>query len=83
MPYFHNDASPLIRKVNSFSACRLTRCLWFLMAVLPAAWPRSVGDAERAELQIPGRAQPVQGSQQLRNPANRAPLQGNVSPADD
>lgn len=53
------------------------------MAVRPAAWSRSAGDAERAELQIPGRAEPVQGAQQPGAAAYRGPLQGNVSTADD
>lgn len=34
--------------------------------------------SETAELQIPGGAQSVQGAEQLRKPAHRSPLQGNV-----
>lgn len=43
-------------------------CVWY-----------SARGVETAELQIPGRAQPVEGAEQLGKPAYRTPLQGNVS----
>lgn len=50
------------------------------MTVAPpvCVWHSARG-AEAAELQIPGRAQSVEGAKQLGKPAHRTPLQGNVS----
>lgn len=47
-------------------------CVWY-----------SARGVETAELQIPGRAQSVEGAKQLRKPAYRTPLQGNVSTDDN
>lgn len=48
-------------------------------SVLPSVCSSSARGFETAELQIPGGAQSVEGAQQLRDPADRSPLQGNVS----
>lgn len=42
-------------------------------------WHSSAGGFDTAELKIPGRANSVKGAKQLRKPAYRGPLQGNVS----
>lgn len=47
-------------------------CVWY-----------SARGVETAELQIPGRAQSVEGAKQLRKPTYRTPLQGNVSTDDN
>lgn len=51
----------------------------FLTVSPPSVCSSAARGFEAAELQIPGRAEPVEGAQQLGEPAHRSPLQGNVS----
>ncbi len=59
-------------------------CLFFLtLCIFSLSASSSARGFKTAELQIPGRAQSVEGAEQLRKPANRRPLQGNVSTEDN
>lgn len=73
----------MIPPVMSFAV--LIRILYILYDPLSSVCVcfSSARGFETAELQIPGRTQSVEGAKQLRKPANRRPLQGNVSTEDN
>lgn len=76
---------PHLSRENMIKMSRREKCccnlpsVYILYSVLPSVCSSSARGFETAELQIPGGAQSVEGAQQLRDPADRSPLQGNVS----